>query len=199
MIQSMDSKGLYVARVLYPITVLGPGRRIGIWLSGCHRGCDGCSNPELWETKEEQWLSVERFASLLRKLIREEDVTGITFTGGDPMEQAVMVRHLLDLLQPEIDHMGQDVLLYTGMVLEDLTQEQKTLIPLLGALIDGPYQRQLHSNGPLIGSYNQRLMVLKEELKERYDTYMREHGENEIENFMLGDSVISVGIHKKMR
>lgn len=40
---------MYIARILYPVEVLGPGKRIGIWFCGCPRRCEGCSNPELWE------------------------------------------------------------------------------------------------------------------------------------------------------
>lgn len=40
---------MYIARILYPVKVLGPGERIGIWMDGCEHGCIGCSNPELWD------------------------------------------------------------------------------------------------------------------------------------------------------
>ena len=43
---------MYVARILYPVKVLGPGNRIGIWVSGCNHRCKGCSNPELWKQEE---------------------------------------------------------------------------------------------------------------------------------------------------
>lgn len=36
---------MYVAGILYPVEVLGPGKRIGIWFSGCLSKCKGCSNP----------------------------------------------------------------------------------------------------------------------------------------------------------
>lgn len=36
---------MYVARILYPVEVLGPGKRVGIWFSGCPSKCKGCSNP----------------------------------------------------------------------------------------------------------------------------------------------------------
>ena len=42
-----------VARILFPVQVLGPGNRIGIWLCGCNRACKGCSNPELWIQRDE--------------------------------------------------------------------------------------------------------------------------------------------------
>ncbi len=33
----------------FPVTVLGPGRRIGIWLQGCSIGCAGCISQDTWE------------------------------------------------------------------------------------------------------------------------------------------------------
>lgn len=36
---------MYVAGILYPVEVFGPGKRIGIWFSGCLSKCKGCSNP----------------------------------------------------------------------------------------------------------------------------------------------------------
>lgn len=43
---------MYVARILYPVEVLGPGKRVGICFYGCPRKCKGCSNPRLWNFQE---------------------------------------------------------------------------------------------------------------------------------------------------
>ena len=32
----------------FPVTVLGPGRRIGIWLQGCSIHCKGCVSQDTW-------------------------------------------------------------------------------------------------------------------------------------------------------
>ncbi len=40
---------MQIDRVLFPITTLGPGNRIGIWTIGCPHKCYNCSNPELWD------------------------------------------------------------------------------------------------------------------------------------------------------
>lgn len=50
---------MYVARILYPVMVLGPGKRIGIWFVGCRHQCKGCSNPELWETAEKYQITLQ--------------------------------------------------------------------------------------------------------------------------------------------
>ena len=32
----------------YPVTVLGPGQRIGIWFQGCRIHCPGCVSQDTW-------------------------------------------------------------------------------------------------------------------------------------------------------
>ena len=50
---------MYIARILYPVKVLGPGNRIGIWFAGCHHRCKGCSNPELWKVDEKYFVTIQ--------------------------------------------------------------------------------------------------------------------------------------------
>ncbi len=32
----------------WPVTVLGPGRRIGLWVQGCSIHCPGCVSQDTW-------------------------------------------------------------------------------------------------------------------------------------------------------
>jgi len=32
----------------WPVTVLGPGRRIGLWVQGCTIHCKGCVSQDTW-------------------------------------------------------------------------------------------------------------------------------------------------------
>ena len=50
---------MQIGKMLFPITTLGPGRRVGVWLLGCNRGCRGCSNPELQAFDESKDIPVE--------------------------------------------------------------------------------------------------------------------------------------------
>ena len=36
----------------YPVTALGPGRRIGLWLQGCALACPGCISQDSWAFAE---------------------------------------------------------------------------------------------------------------------------------------------------
>ncbi|WP_461325238.1 4Fe-4S cluster-binding domain-containing protein [Bradyrhizobium diazoefficiens] len=37
-----------VSRIHFPVTTLGPGRRLGIWFQGCSIRCPGCISMDTW-------------------------------------------------------------------------------------------------------------------------------------------------------
>ena len=184
---------MFAARILYPVEVLGPGKRIGLWLSGCSRKCTGCSNPELWEQKKEQFISVKHLSALLHRLALDHPVDGITITGGEPMDQAEEV----SLLLPLLCDITEDVLMYSGYTLEELRGRKDaytdTILRHLAVLIDGDYQEKLNDGSPLRGSSNQRIHVFCENVRDMYVDYLS--NKNQIQNFSLGHSIISTGIH----
>ena len=185
---------MYVARILYPVEVLGPGKRIGLWLSGCSRKCAGCSNPELWEQKKEQLISVERLSSLLHRIALNRPVDGMTITGGEPMDQAAELSQLLPLLSDLTD----DILLYSGYTLEELHERKEpntdSVLQHLSVLIDGDYREALNDGAPLRGSSNQQIHIFRENLRSDYTDCLKTN--NQIQNFSLGHSIVSAGIHR---
>ena len=179
---------MYVARILYPVEVLGPGKRVGIWCCGCPRRCKGCSNPELWEFQERYQVSPERIFRLIQKIAEENPVEGFTITGGDPMYQPRELRQLLSLLKTISD----DILVYTGYRKNELEPE---LLTDISVLIDGDYIEELNDNSFLRGSSNQKIIILDEKIKDKYERYLQEET-NKIQNFFTADGVVSVGIHR---
>ena len=89
---------MYIARILYPVEVLGPGKRIGIWFCGCPRRCKGCSNPELWEFQERYQVDFSVIKELIQQICEQNQVDGFTLTGGDPLYQYEELRQLVDYL-----------------------------------------------------------------------------------------------------
>ena len=87
---------MYIARILYPVKVLGPGNRIGIWFVGCHHRCKGCSNPELWKVDEKYFITIDQVEKLIRTVAAENEIDGFTITGGDPVEQADELTKFID-------------------------------------------------------------------------------------------------------
>ena len=116
---------MYVARSLYPVKVLGPGERIGIWFCGCPRRCEGCSNPELWNFQEKYKTSPETILSLIEKISAKNKVDGFTITGGDPIFQT---EDLLRLLE-EIKKISDDIIIYTGYLKSEVPQKILKILP----------------------------------------------------------------------
>jgi len=184
---------MYIARILYPVKVLGPGNRIGIWFAGCKHMCNGCSNPELWSINERYFATIGQAEKLIRSVAAENVIDGFTITGGDPMEQAAEIADLLEKLKD----ISEDVMLYTGYELAELTSDtHKKLLDKIAVLIDGRYEENLNDNSFLRGSSNQTIHILKEQFNSKYRNYIS-HNHNEIQNFMINNEVVSVGIHKK--
>lgn len=179
---------MYVARVLYPVEVLGPGKRIGIWFCGCPRRCKGCSNPELWELQDRYLTSPKQVFELVMQIAKSYPIEGFTLTGGDPLYQADDLQELIRLLQTISD----DILVYTGYSITEINSEH---LRGIAVLIDGEYIEGRNNDCILRGSDNQIIHILDPNYKEKYEEYLLQ-STNQIQNFMTSDGVISVGIHK---
>lgn len=180
---------MYIARILYPVEVLGPGKRIGIWFAGCHHHCKGCSNPELWEQSEKYHVSVDTVMALVNLIAEQHQVDGFTLTGGDPMEQADELSPLLERLAA----ISSDILMYTGYFYNEI--RDKDALKYISVLIDGPYLECRNHEQKLVGSDNQTIYYLNPKVKEKYRNYLADR-ENRIQNFTSVDGVVSVGIHR---
>lgn len=179
---------MYIARVLYPVEVLGPGRRVGIWFCGCPRRCKGCSNPELWEFQDRYKTTPQHIYELILQIARKHPIDGFTLTGGEPMYQAEDLQVLTKLLRS----ISKDILVYTGYDRSELSVESLTGIAVL---IDGEYIESRNTNCILRGSDNQSIHILDDGFSKRYNDYLSST-KNQIQNFMTSDGVISVGIHR---
>ena len=189
-----------VARILYPVRVLGPGERIGIWLCGCRRRCFHCANPELWDKNYGRQLSEKELFELLKKIFEDHTVDGITISGGEPFLQTKELSLLIDLLSDHAD----DILVYTGYRIETLKKRKKLLdetehiLDSAAAIIDGVYIEEKNLSHPLKGSDNQRIFYRDEDIRKKYEDYIDAHrGKNEIQNFTSSDGIIAVGIHPR--
>lgn len=181
---------IFAARILYPVKVLGPGDRVGIWLVGCKHGCPECSNPELWEQKDDWKIDVDDLVKIISDIFFARKADGITITGGDPFEQPEALNDLLE----KICDLTDDILVYTGYQYEEISEKYSHILNKISVLIDGPYIRERNYGKRLVGSDNQNIIYLNPGVKEEYESYLT--GEHpDIQNFSVGNSVISVGIH----
>jgi len=180
---------MYIARIIYPVEVLGPGKRIGIWFAGCPRRCKGCSNPELWKMDSKYQISFKHFKELVLEIVSQKKVEGFTLTGGDPLFQPEAFRNIIDFLKT----INDDILVYTGYSFKEI---DRNLLKDVAVLIDGPYLESLNDNVFLRGSSNQTIYILENQVEDKYRTYISE-GRNKIQNIVVEDGIISIGIHDK--
>ena len=185
-----------VARILYPVQVLGPGNRVGIWLCGCSRACKGCSNPELWEQKPEYEVSSTEVYKLIQKIAISHTIDGFTISGGEPMDQASSLAELMGL----ISEISDDSLIYTGYRIEELRARcdpaTDSILKKATVIIDGAYVEEQNNGAVLRGSSNQRIHVLSKKYEDRYQQYLAET-HNQIQNFTTANGIVSVGIHHR--
>lgn len=187
---------MYVARLLFPLKVLGPNNRLGLWLAICHHRCKGCSNPELWKESADQEVSVEEIFQTIKQINEYQKIDGFTITGGDPFYQSEELAMLID----KILTISDDIIIYTGFTLKQLQKKNdpniNKILNSIAVLIDGPYIESRNDNSFMVGSNNQQKIILNKKYQEIYEKYFQENT-NQIQNFILNDSVVSVGIHKK--
>lgn len=181
---------MYIARILYPIKVLGPGNRVGIWFDGCRHKCDKCSNPELWDYDEKYNVSIETIIKLIDTIAINNRIDGFTITGGDPFEQPEALEEVLCY----ISTISDDVIVYTGYEYNQI--KHKNILDKIAVLIDGKYIDVLNEGNILKGSSNQNIIILKDKYKQKYKAYIA-NAKPEIQNFNTKDGVISVGIHRR--
>ena len=181
-----------VANILYPVKVLGPGERIGIWFSGCTHGCKGCCNPELWNALKRHNIKEDLFFKLIDSITNSYKVTGFTLTGGEPFMQPEALRVILPYLKKN----SSDILVYTGYTIEQLKElGYEDILKHIAVLIDGKYIEQRNTNVFLRGSDNQKIHILNDDYKAFYEDYIA-NGVNEFQNFKTKTGFISVGIYK---
>ena len=143
----------------WPVTALGPGRRVALWTAGCGRKCPGCISPEMQNPGAGRPVEVEVFAQRLLRL--DPGLDGLTVSGGEPADQAEPLARVLEMTADERPHWT--TILYSGYTLDELKTlgpQTARLLALTDVLIDGPYDRRIPPTGPLAGSGNQRVIGL---------------------------------------
>lgn len=158
---------LSLSRMHFPVTTLGPGRRIGIWFQGCSIRCPGCISADTWGPGHRR-LSLEQLLEQITPWLHEAE--GITISGGEPFDQFDALQSLLEGLRRLSE---LDILVYSGYSLEQLAEPLFQTKGLIDALISAPYIEALGQTMALRGSDNQRLNLLTPLGRARLGRYER--------------------------
>lgn len=148
--------------------LLGPGKRLLVWLHGCSRNCPSCI-VERHNRREGAAMSLS--ASLLADTVcANPDIEGVTVSGGEPFLQAVA---LLAFIR-SVASCGKGVIIYSGYTLEELSARplEREILQYTDVLIDGPYVRELDDGKAFRGSSNQKIHLLTQ----RYASFYADTG-----------------------
>lgn len=160
-----------VNRLHFPVTTLGPGRRIGIWLQGCSIGCRGCVSKDTWEADDRRSVPVAAVVEACRQLC-PEGPDGITISGGEPFEQSTALVDLLHCLRDWRHELGLpdlDLLCYSGFTMNNLRARHHEVLALLDAVIPEPFLERRPIGGRWRGSDNQPIVTLSPLGDRRYE------------------------------
>jgi anaerobic ribonucleoside-triphosphate reductase activating protein len=149
---------LYVAHTLKSCATLGPGLRGVIWVAGCARRCPGCiAGPILSRDAGSPIGAV----ALAEDVLSWPEIDGVTFSGGEPFEQAAALADVCDVLRRERDI---SLMSYTGYSLEELVATRdpgcQRLLQHLDILVDGAFIEARRGDLLWRGSDNQRIHLL---------------------------------------
>ena len=165
----------------------GDGLRVVLWLSGCSHHCYNCQNPQTWNPDKgipfDESAKQEIFTELSKDYI-----SGITFSGGDPLYENNLDEVLKLVKQIRNSFPEKTIWLYTGFRWEELIMydsynsfiplesnlrkdiyelyiKRHQIIELCNIVVDGEYiDEQKDLTLKFRGSKNQRVIDVKQSL-----------------------------------
>lgn len=150
---------LQLNRIAHPVTVLGPGRRLAIWVQGCQIACPGCASVDTWDASGGQPVDTAVLAPDLAETVVTDVLTGITLTGGEPTEQSDALADLVTRLRAHVHDRQLDVLMFTGLTEKAATRRAASLWEVVDVAICGPYRPDQPGASALIASANQTMVT----------------------------------------
>lgn len=141
----------------------GNGLRVVLWVSGCDHNCKGCHNPQTHNPDSGILFDSNAKKELFEEL--EKDwVTGITFSGGDPLYEEN--RHTIFRLINEIKekYPNKNIWLYTGYKIDKVVKiVPRDILSKIDIIVDGPFIMDLKDvTLHFRGSSNQKINNIKE-------------------------------------
>ena len=161
-----DSKLIRLAGIAENSLVNGKGLRKVFFSQGCSHHCEGCFNQHTWEFAGGRMFDMDE---LIQKVKDEPFLDGVTFSGGDPFQQADKFAYLAKKLHEA----NINIWAYTGYTFEELMKLAQTnphikqMINNVDVIVDGRFMKdKMSENLKYCGSSNQRVIDVKSSLNE---------------------------------
>ena len=161
--------------ITYPDQNNGDGLRVVLWLSGCSHHCHNCQNPQTWNPNSGIPFDESAKQEISNELSKDY-ISGITFSGGDPLHENNLDEVLKLVKQIRISFLEKSIWLYTGYTWEKIVYQynskrdkflkmRKEIVSNVDVLVDGEYiDEQKDLTLKWRGSKNQRVIDVQQSL-----------------------------------
>lgn len=140
----------------------GDGLRVVLWVAGCNHCCKGCQNPITWDP-DGGLLFDEAAKNEIYDQLGKPYISGITFSGGDPLHPAnrMDVRLLMEEIRERFPK--KTIWLYTGDSWENIMDDP--MMKYVDVVVDGEFHLEERDVKLLWkGSRNQRVIDVQASL-----------------------------------
>lgn len=188
-----------LSRVLFPVTALGPGLRLGIWVQGCSLACPGCMSRDTWDPAAGTPVVLDDVVAAWREA-RAAGAIGVTLSGGEPAEQPDQAAELVRRIRHADARSGTsapplDILVFTGLDETDFAAAAPGLAAVADAAVVGRFDITRPTDLVWRGSGNQRLVILTPLGAERYAPHLDEVTATPAIQFSVaGDRIWTIGV-----
>lgn len=159
-------KNIRLAGITYESLVNGPGMRRVYFIQGCIHNCPGCQNPTTHSMNGGEDRNMD---ALIDDLRDNPMLRGVTFSGGDPFEQADKCTYMAE----KIRNLHLNIWCYTGYTYEEILENKdnkkgwKEFLNNIDVLVDGVFiKEQMQEGLKFRGSANQRIIDVQKSLSE---------------------------------
>ena len=158
-----------IAGINYESINDGEGVRTTIFVSGCSHKCPNCQNPQTHDINYGVKFTDELQNEIISNIEKRPFISGITLSGGDPLHDnnVIDVHNLIIKFRNKFPN--KNIWLYTVYKFESLLNDtsRRKIVEMCDVLVDGRYIDELKDlTLRFKGSSNQRLIDVKESLKE---------------------------------
>lgn len=154
-----------LAGICYESLVNGFGGLRRVFFSqGCNHKCKGCFNPNTHDFKGGELKDIDE---LVKDVVNNPFLKGVTFSGGDPFKQA----YEFSVFSKKLKEYNINIWCYTGYTFEEIIKENNKdrieLLKNIDVLVDGRFELDKKDTSlKFKGSRNQRILCVKESLQQ---------------------------------
>jgi anaerobic ribonucleoside-triphosphate reductase activating protein len=158
-------KTIRLSGIAYESLVNGPGMRRVFFAQGCTHNCKGCFNPDTHDFNGGEERDIDE---LISDTLKNPILRGVTFSGGDPFEQADKFAYMAKSFKDN----GLNVWSYTGYTYEQIIENKDNrkgwseLLNSIDVLVDGRFEKDKKDDKLRFrGSSNQRIIDVQQSLQ----------------------------------